>query len=454
MNTIVKLAEVLDIGIDELLACKYDTFNHKKKDLFAMDEKIISKAELKMKELYGKQLPISISNRFKTEELMLKNQMMLRWMGFLGELHDRFYEEDDFFLVRGAQMGSSFIAWLLGATNVNPLPAHYYCSKCKKIEFVSNVKCGLDAPDKKCSCGTAYEKDGFGIDAIHMYPLFGGCDINISDGAMELAKECFKDYFCEYSEIREIKIQKSEAEEENINKGQLTNVVRYILVPREVAVQYPGEILTLSPEEYFQKFSKFERLMIVEDPQEHSSFKEIENIKISVVNIQDYLKYAVEKKKFKIDYLEKDLNEFASKLLSASFTELLAIEGCLHGTGVWEENGEKLYIEGIPLSELITNREDAYTYLYSKLNGKCCDNPSGQVYEIVKNLQKGIYAGKGIPADLEQLLLENEVPERYIDSMKKIHYIFPKAHLITYLKRDISNYISIKRNGEALVQKY
>ena len=454
MNTIVKLAEVLDIGTDELLACKYDTFNHKRKDLFAMDEKIISKAELKMKELYGEQLPISISNRFKTEELMLKNQMMLRWMGFLGELHDRFYEEDDFFLVRGAQMGSSFIAWLLGATNVNPLQAHYYCPKCKKIEFVSNVKCGLDAPDKKCSCGVAYEKDGFGIDAIHMYPLFGGCDINISDGAMELAKECFKDYFCEYSEIREIKIRKSEAEEENINKGQLTNVVRYILVPREVAVQYPGEILTLSPEEYFQKFSKFERLMIVEDPQEHSSFKEIENIKISVVNIQDYLKYAVEKKKFKIDYLEKDLNEFASKLLSASFTELLAIEGCLHGTGVWEENGEKLYIEGIPLSELITNREDAYTYLYSKLNGKCCDNPSGQVYEIVKNLQKGIYAGKGIPADLEQLLLENKVPEWYIDSMKKIHYIFPKAHLITYLKRDISNYISTKRNGEALVQKY
>ena len=279
MNTIVKLAEVLDIGTDELLACKYDTFNHKRKDLFAMDEKIISKAELKMKELYGEQLPISISNRFKTEELMLKNQMMLRWMGFLGELHDRFYEEDDFFLVRGAQMGSSFIAWLLGATNVNPLPAHYYCLKCKKIEFISNVKCGLDAPDKKCSCGVAYEKDGFGIDAIHMYPLFGGCDINISDGAMELAKECFKDYFCEYSEIREIKIQKSEAEEENINKGQLTNVVRYMLVPREVAVQYPGEILTLSPEEYFQKFSKFERLMIIEDPQEHSSFKEIENIK-------------------------------------------------------------------------------------------------------------------------------------------------------------------------------
>ena len=61
---------------------------------------------------------------------------------------------------------------------------------------------------------------------------------------------------------------------------------------------------------------------------------------------------------------------------------MLAIEGCLHETGVWKENGERLYAAGIPLSGLITNREDTYTYLYSKLNGKCCDNSSGQVYEI------------------------------------------------------------------------
>ena len=45
----------------------------------------------------------------------------------------------------------------------------------------------------------------------------------------------------------------------------------------------------------------------------------------------------------------------------------------------------------------------------------------------MKNLQKGIYAGKGIPADLEQLLLENEVPEWYIDSMKKNTLHIPKG---------------------------
>lgn len=41
---------------------------------------------------------------------------------------------------------------------------------------------------------------------------------------------------------------------------------------------------------------------------------------------------------------------------------MLAIEGCLHETGVWKENGERLYAAGIPLSELITNREDTYTF--------------------------------------------------------------------------------------------
>ena len=39
-------------------------------------------------------------------------------------------------------MGASFIAWLLGGTNVNPLPSHYFCPTCKKVEF---------APDEKCA---------------------------------------------------------------------------------------------------------------------------------------------------------------------------------------------------------------------------------------------------------------------------------------------------------------
>lgn len=80
-------------------------------------------------------------------------------------------------------------------------------------------------------------------------------------------------------------------------------------------------------------------------------------------------------------------------------------------------------------------------YLYDKLNGKCCENPSGQVYDIKESVQKGKYSNNRMPAEIEKLLLECDVPEWYIESMKKILYLFPKTHLIVLLKRDICKYV-------------
>ena len=136
IGTIRKLAEILEVSVDELLTCEYAAFDRKRKDLFAMKREIMNIAGNKMKELYGDNPPIRIVNRFKTEELMLGGQEMLLWMGFLGKLQETFCRENACFDVRGAQMGASFIAWLLNGTSVNPLPAHYYCPVCKKAEFV------------------------------------------------------------------------------------------------------------------------------------------------------------------------------------------------------------------------------------------------------------------------------------------------------------------------------
>ena len=44
LGTIRKLSEVLDVSIDELLSCEYDTFDRKRKDLFTMKKEIINKA--------------------------------------------------------------------------------------------------------------------------------------------------------------------------------------------------------------------------------------------------------------------------------------------------------------------------------------------------------------------------------------------------------------------------
>ena len=70
---------------------------------------------------------------------------------------------DDGYLVgsRGS-VGSSFVAYLVGIMEVNPLSAHYLCPNCTNSEFNQNT-CGADMPDKTCECGTPYKKLGFDI---------------------------------------------------------------------------------------------------------------------------------------------------------------------------------------------------------------------------------------------------------------------------------------------------
>lgn len=83
-----------------------------------------------------------------------------------------------------------------------------------------------------------------------------------------------------------------------------------------------------------------------------------------------------------------------------------------------------------------------YSYLYSKMNGKCSDNPSGQVFEIKECVRKGKYSNNRMPVEVERLLLECDIPEWYVESMKKIRYLFPKTHIIAGLKRDICKYVT------------
>lgn len=102
-----------------------------------------------------------------------------------------------------------------------------------------------------------------------------------------------------------------------------------------------------------------------------------------------------------------DLTSVIFDLSNPKFTDLLAISGFLYGTGVWEDNGENLYGEGISLQEMITNREDVYTYLRSKLDEECCGDPSGEAYDI----------------------------------MQKVRYLTSKTRCITILKKNIYSYL-------------
>ena len=436
INTIRKLSQVFDVSVDELLTCEYDAFDREGKDLFAMKNYIFKLAENKMKALYGEKLPVVIVNRFKMEQIMLAESDELLWMGFNGFLQERMKEKNYYFEVRGPQIAASFIAWLLGGSGVNPLPAHYYCPHCKKVEVFSNVRCGLDLPEKTCTCGNKYKRDGFCIDVMNMYPLSKWNEVYIPKQAKKLVTDCLEEYFNRSCTLQ--KIEFKEFDDKN-------NISRYAIIPYGMQIKCEDKTIN-SLTEYSKIMCEQSGITIVSNVEDEiGNIREIDK-DFSKEQIDEFFQFAVHNHILESPEPGVDLSNIYKNIKSPLYSDMIYILGLTYSTGVWEGNAEKLYNKGINLDELITNREDVYSYLYKKLNGKCCENPSGQVYTIKEELRKGKYTNDRMPEEIEKVLSECDVPDWYIDSMKKIMYLYPKVNLIVLLKKKMIIYFNSKED--------
>lgn len=395
-----------------------------------MDNEILKRAEKKLRELFGEQIPVEILNRYETEKRIIGDEELLVWMDFLGDLSEQVAETDGFVTNTDPRFSASFIAWLLGGNDISPLPAYYYCPNCRKVEFIPNVRCGYDAPDKVCSCGTAYEKNGFGIDPIQINPIVGGAQIRISSGTKGIVKDRFHNYFGKYGVVRQVRF----SDDEECMTGSKEY---YAVIPNDKAADYPEEVLATSWTEFSNKFHKV-HLLSVELEIDQILLHEWNLKNDSLADIRGYIKYAVDKGFFRNE--ETDMSEVVRNLSDPSFSDLIDVYGIMTGSGTWKENGEILYANGAALAELISNRDDVHEYLYDKIKD------SKKAYEIKERLRKGIYSVKGMPDEVEVLLKESGVENWYVESMKKIHYLTSKAHIVTCLKIDIAKYLAESTN--------
>lgn len=124
----------------------------------------------KAEEIYGKELPAEVQDRLELELAPIINNGFLDGMLFEKQLLDH-AAKAGWHAIGSGGIGASFVAFLLGMTKVNPLPAHYYCPHCHHFEWaVENDAAGgagvigYDLPEKVCpECGQKLKGDGFNI---------------------------------------------------------------------------------------------------------------------------------------------------------------------------------------------------------------------------------------------------------------------------------------------------
>ena len=385
-------------------------------------------------------------------------------------------------------VGSSLVAFMSGITEVNSLPAHYRCPKCKHSDFEAgkDYGCGADMPDAVCPvCGTPYAKDGFNI-PFETFLGFGGDkvpDIDLNFSGFYQAKahrytfELFGDthvfragtigtvaektafgYVKKYLEENGLHVTK--AEENRLAQG-CTGVKRttgqhpggMVVIPQDkeiydfCPVQHPaddtGTDIVTTHFEYHSMESNLLKLDMLghDDPSMVRILEDLTGVDAKKIPLDDPDTMSIFTSSKVLGYEDDKLlgptgavavpefnTRFTRGVLEETqptqFDMLLRISGFTHGTDVWLGNARDIITSGTGgVSECVGCRDDIMIYLIK------CGMKEKRAFKIMESVRKG----RGLPDGAEQEMKDHGVPDWYIDSCKKIKYLFPKAHAVAYV---------------------
>lgn len=442
---------------------------------------------------YGKVLPEVVEKRL-TKEL---DNIIKHGFGVIYYIAHKLVKKsnDAGYLVgsRGS-VGSSFVATMADISEVNPLPPHYYCPHCQYNEFLPEgyIANGFDLPDKVCpQCGEPLKGDGhnipfetflgFNADKVpdidlnfsgdyqptaHAYTkeIFGESHVYRAGTISTVAEKTAYGYAKGYAELMGKENTIRAAELERIAKG-CTGVKRttgqhpggIIVIPENMDVydftpyQYPADDLSAEWKTTHFDFHaihdnvlKFDILGHV-DPTVIRMLQDLTKVNpkdiptndpkvMSLFNSTDALEIDLSYLNCKTGAL--GLPEFGTKFVRGmleqthptSFSDLVILSGLSHGTDVYLGNAETLIASGTcTLKEVIGCRDDIMVYLIEK------GLPNKDAFDIMECVRKGKSPSVFPEKKYEELMREHDVPSWYIESCKKIKYMFPKAHAAAYV---------------------
>ena len=442
--------------------------------------------------MYGPDLPVQVKERLEKEltsiigngfAVMYIIAQKLVWKS----------NEDGYLVGSRGSVGSSFVATMSGITEVNPLPAHYYCTNCFYSDFDSPEvkafagKSGCDMPDKNCPvCGKPLSKDGHEIPFETFLGFYGDkepdIDLNFSGEYQAkahdytevifgkgqtfragtigtLAEKTAYGFVLKYNEEHEVVKRRSEVE----------RIAQGCVGVRRTTGQHPGGIVVLPLGEEIYSFTPVQRpandmttktitthfdyhsidhnllkldILGHDDPTMIRMLEDLTHVDAQKIRLDDEKVLSLFENLSALNITKEDLGgcdlgslgipefgtDFVMQMLRdtkpKTFSDLVRISGLSHGTDVWLNNAQYYIAKGdCTLSTAICTRDDIMTYLIHT------GVENGLAFKIMESVRKG----KGLTPDMEKAMIEAGVPEWYIESCKKIKYMFPKAHAAAYV---------------------
>ena len=446
----------------------------------------------KAHELYGDPLPDYIETRLEKElNGIISNGYSVIY--YIAHLLIKKANEDGYIVGSRGSVGSSFVATMSNITEVNPLPPHYRCPKCKHFEWTSETmpqyRSGYDLPDRVCpECGAPMVHDGQNI-PFETFLGFNAektpdIDLNFPGDYQAKAHDYTKVLLGENNVFRAGTIEtvadktafgfargyieRKGLDLETFPKVKIAYLASGCIDVKRTTGQHPGgivvvptdhEVYDFTPVQYpaddidsnwktthFDFHSIHDTILKLDllghvDPMALKMMSDLTGVKLQDIPMNDpkvlSLFSSAEALGMDHDYTNSKtgallLPEFGTEFVRGvleetnpkSFSDLVIISGLTHGTGVWQGNSDELVKAGTAtLQEVIGCRDDIMTYLIGK------GIPSNIAFMIMEDVRKG----RGLKEQYEEIMKANKVPDWYIESCKKIKYMFPKGHAVAYV---------------------
>ena len=447
----------------------------------------------KAHKLYGEKLPQIVQDRIDLElPGIIQRKYDVIYMSAQKLVHNSL--EHGYLVGSRGSVGSSIVAFLSGITEVNSLPPHYRCPRCQFSDFeVDQTKygCGVDLPDRLCPvCGAKLDKDGFNIPfetflgyggtkvpdidlnfsgdyqaKAHRYTfeLFGEGHVFKAGTVGTVAEKTAYGFALKYLEQRGKHVTR--AEEGRLALG-CTNVKRttgqhpggMVVIPgdKEIydfcPVQHPADDpnsdIVTTHFEYHSMESNLLKLDMLghDDPSMIRMLQDLTGVDPRTIPLDDKETMSLFRTSKAMGFEDDPVlgptgavaipefgTPFTRQMLidtqPQNFNTLLRLSGFSHGTDVWKGNAQDLILSGTAtVEQAIGCRDDIMLYLISV----GCEPLRS--FKFMEAVRKGvIHKGKSWPDGIEEEMKQHGIPQWYIESCRKIKYLFPKAHAVAYV---------------------